>query len=325
MSPPFDMNALRPLGMQAHSRYQLRYSNFSAGLLDLGKQLKSLEKKRATMIQQLENENEFILTQRITETNPIVRSLRGELTQKQIELARLKVDSTEEHPMVQRLVREITNLQESIRSATSQSIREETTALNPIYQSIRMELTGMDSEIEAIKEEIEITSQMAEEAFRRLKEIPEKKKRIDRLNREIHILKAKYALLLQQREQAYITRRLELQERGTKFNIIDDAQVPISPYKPNKSLIVLAGFFMGVILGGALIVLAEVTDHSFEEANQLREFLPVPMLGAVSQIITPEEKTFITSKKRLGFLGLGIFMVVIILVIIVTMIFGSGG
>jgi hypothetical protein len=79
-----------------------------------------------------------------------------------------------------------------------------------------------------------------------------------------------------------------------------------------------------VVIGGALIVLAETTDHSFEEPNQLREFLPIPMLGATSQIMTPEEKSFINAKKRLAILTLLVVVTFIILTVIVFMIFGQG-
>lgn len=324
-APPFGEESIRSAVPLGPTGFRSRYQNYSTALLNLGRELKSLQQKRASLIGQMENEDEFILTQRISETSPVIRSLRGELTQKQIELARLKVDATEDHPMVQRLVREISNIQDSIKSAAEQSIREETTSLNPIYQAIRLELSGIDAEIESLKEEIEITSRMADEAFRRLQQVPQAQKEISRLQRESAILALRYTRLITAREQAYVSKRLELQERGTKFNIIDDAQVPRKPFKPNRGLIVIAGFFAGLVLGGALVVLAEVTDHSFEEANQLREFLPVPMLGAVSQIVTPEEKAFAAAKKRLGFLGLGIFVVLVVLVVIVVMIFGPGG
>ena len=324
--PPFQADAIRPMGKMAYgSSYALRYVNISAALLNQGRELRKLQEKRQALLKQLESEDEFVLSQRVTEINPVIRSLRAELTQKQIELARLKVDSTEEHPMVQRLVREIENLRESISSSAEQSVREETTTLNPIYQSIRLELSQVESEIAALEESIKVTSALAQAAFENVQKIPEKLQEATRLKRELGNITSSYIHLVSRREQAYVSRRLELQERGTSFNIIDSAQVPNRPFKPNRPLIVLAGFFLGLMVGAALVVLAEVTDHSFEEANQLREFLPIPMLGAVSQIITPEEKEFAASKKRLGLLGLAVFLVVIVLIILVTMLFGGGG
>ena len=203
------------------------------------------------------------------------------------------------------------------------TIKEQTSSLNPIYQAARTELAEVERDIEALEESIEISKTIAAAAFEKLKQLPEKQKELSQLTRDTINHSRTYSGLIQQRELARVTRRLELEERGTKFRILDNAEVPIKPYTPKRNLIVIAGFFMGVVLGGGLIVLAETTDHSFEEANQLREFLPVPMLGATSLILTPEEKSFINAKKRLALLALLVVVTFIILTVIIFMIFGQ--
>jgi len=322
VAPPFSPNQLRPMGGGANI-YSLRYQNYSAALVEQGMRLKELRKRRSSLLLQLEGEDEFILTERIRETNPVIQSLQGELTSKQVQLARLKVDSTEEHPMVQRLSQEIENLQQSIKTSASQAIKQETTALNPIYQGVKMQLGQTEADISATEENVELTAAMAEAAFEKMEQIPQKKKELDQIRRKNLNFARAYNNLLMKRETAYVTRRLELQERGTKFKILDNAEVPLRPFKPNRQLICLAGFFIGLFFGAALVVLAETTDHSFEEANQLREFLPIPMLGATSRIVTPEEKAFILAKKRLAFLSIGVFAIFIFLLIIITMILGK--
>ena len=318
VNPPFQADFLR---VNPHSD---RYQNYSARLLDQGVKLKELQKKRTALLKQLANEDEYILSERIYETNPVIKSLREELTRKQVQLARLKVDSTEEHPTVQRLSLEIENIQESISSAVSQAIKQETTSINPIYQSIKMEMKRVERDIESLEESINITKILAEAAFEKMAEIPEKKKELEQFRRENINYAGAYFSLLQQRETAYVTRRLELQERGTKFRILDNARVPLSPFKPKRKLIVIAGFFFGLVIGGGLVVLAETTDHSFEEPNQLREFLPIPLLGATSQILTPGEKSFINAKRRLALLALLVIVTFVVITIVIIMIFGKG-
>ena len=324
MNPPFGPEFLRPLGA-TQNIYSLRYQNYSDTLLNQGLRLKQLQTKKATLIKQLEGEDEFILSERVSETNPIIQSLRNELVGKQVQLTRLRLDSTEEHPLVKQLTREIENLQESLKNAGTQSIKQETTALNPIYQAIKMQLSEGEREIAELEDSIELTKTFAQAAFERMEQIPEKKKELDRLRLESVNYSAAYSSLLQKRETAYVTRRLELEERGTKFRIVDNAEVPLQPFKPKRSLIVLAGFFFGLVIGGGLIVLAEATDHSFEEPNQLREFLPIPLLGATSQIMTPEEKAFSNSKKRLAILAMLVFTAVTVLAIIIAVIFQTKG
>lgn len=323
-SPPFGPEYLRPLGT-TQNIYSLRYQNYSDDLLKQGMRLKQLQTKRFTLMKQLEGEDEFILSERVSETSPVIQSLRNELVEKQVQLTRLRVDSTAEHPLVKQLTKEIENIQESLKNAAAQSVKQETTSLNPIYQSIKMQLSETEREIAELENSIELTKTFAQAAFERMEQIPEKKKELDRLRRESANSTSTYTSLLRKRESAYITRRLELEERGTKFRIVDNAEIPLEPFKPRRSLIVLAGFFFGLVIGGGLVVLAETTDHSFEEPNQLREFLPIPLLGATSQIMTPEEKAFSNSQKRLAIMAILVFTAVTVLAIIIAVIFRAKG
>lgn len=323
VNPPFPPDYLRTLGTRRPSIHSLRYQNYSGQLLDQGVKFKELQRKKDMLLKQLANEDEFVITKRVTETNPVIRSLREELVLKQVKLAKLKVDSTEEHPIVKRLSEEVENLQKTIQTGASLTIKEQTSSLNPIYQAARTELAEVEREIEALEESIEISKTIAESAFQKMKQLPEKQKELAQLTRDTVNYSGTYSALLQQRELARVTRRLEIEERGTKFRILDNAEVPIKPYTPKRNLIVMAGFFMGLVLGGGLIVLAETTDHSFEEANQLREFLPIPMLGATSLILTPEEKSFTNAKKRLAILALLVVATFIVLTVIIFMIFGQ--
>lgn len=318
IAPPFPQEFLR------QSHYGTRYQNYSEILLSQGVRFKELQKRKEAIIRQLEREDEFIVSSKVTETNPVVQSLRQEMTEKQVRLARLMVDATAEHPTVKRLTEEIENLRVTLETGGGMTLKEETTSLNPIYQAARMELEEVERELEALEESIEINKTIAQAAFDKIKQVPEKQKELAELRRDNLNYQATYNTLLRQREMALVTRRLELEERGTQFLIIDNAEVALQPFKPKKSLIVLAGFFLGVVIGGGLIVLSEVTDHSFEEPNQLREFLPIPMLGATSEIMTPEEKAFIGAKKRLALLALVVVVAFIVLTVVVIMVFGKG-
>jgi uncharacterized protein involved in exopolysaccharide biosynthesis len=325
-SPPFSSEYLRPLGAGGTQNiYSLRYQYYSDDLLRQGLRLKQLQTKRATMLKQMEGEDEFILSERVSETSPVIQSLRNELVEKQVQLTRLRVDSTQEHPLVKQLTLEIDNLQESLKTAAAQSVKQETTSINPVYQAIKMQLSESEREIAELEDSIELTKTFAQAAFERMETIPGKKKELERLRRDSGNYADAYTNLMRMRESAYTTRRMELEERGTKFRIVDNAEIPLQPFKPKRHLIVLAGFFFGLVIGGGMLVLAETTDHSFEEPNQLREFLPIPLLGATSQIMTPEEKAFNNSKKRLGIMAILVFTAVTVLAIIIAVIFQAKG
>lgn len=315
-NPPFMPQLLSTMNIHAAG-----YVDYSNRLIESGLRLKELQTTRTFLLKRLEEEPEYIVSERTAETSPAVRSLKEELTRKQVELARLSVDTKESHPLVQRLNEEIQKLQEMLKTMADQSVKEEKSSINPVYQDLKLKLSDVNQQIESLGTRMEITKTIAEAYFKKMEEVPQKQKELISLTRKNRNYDSAYSNLLAQRELAYVTRRLELEERGTKFQILDDAQVPFRPFKPNRRLILIGGFFFGLLIGGGLTVLAETTDHSFEEPNQLRDFLPVPMLGATSQILTPEEKAFINAKKRLAVLAMIVVVTMVVLTVVVTLVF----
>ena len=308
--PAFQHEALSHLSLVQH-----RYHYYSTRLVEYSLQLKELESIRTKIIEQLEGQSELIVTERLSETNPVVRSLRDEKTRKEVELARLLVDATTNHPTVQRLNTEIANLEKALEDATEVTVREEKTSINPVYQSLQTELSGVERQIDGINTRISITKVVLEELFKKSQDAPKKQQELAKLQREVAILQDRYWSRIRMLGQVEVSQRLEFDQRGTQFRIIDDAQLPISPFKPNKKLYVVGGFFFGLALGAGLIVLAETTDHSFKEPNQLREFMPIPMLGATSRIVTPEEQSFENARRKLAFLSVVVVMVFILITI----------
>jgi hypothetical protein len=125
-----------------------------------------------------------------------------------------------------------------------------------------------------------------------------------------------YSMLLQRRETARITKRLEILEEGTKFEVLDEARVPDRPIKPNKALISFFGLVLGVFLGTALVFLIEYADSSFRGIEDARAVLKEPVLGTVSQLLTREQAEV---RRRAGrrnfFIGLAIFGTTLVTVV----------
>lgn len=316
--PPFAPDVLSHLSAAARN-----FQQFSGRLLELGLELRELESTRAKILEQLEGESEFVVSERVAETNPVVRSLRDQKTRKQVELARLLVDATSNHPSVHRLNTEISNLEKALAAATEVTIREEKTSLNPVYQALQLELSNIDRRIDAVNMRIRLTKTLADDAEKKARQAPDKQREMADLDRRLRRYQDRYWTLTAIAGRIELSRRLEFDERGTQFRIVDDAQLPLRPFKPNKQVYIIGGFFFGLILGGGLVVLAETTDHSFEEPNQLREFLPIPMLGATSRILTPEEQSFINARKRLAILSMMVVGVAVLITIGLIVVFSG--
>ena len=285
----------------------LRYTEYKGDLIRFNLDLKEMLNKREQLLKQMYNEQEYVVSERAA--NPVVKQLEEDLANKQVTLTKLLVDATEQHPTVARLKKEIDDLRETVKRKRTETVSvQDKEILNPYYQSIRDDLNKLDRDVESMKTRIKLTEIYVEEETENIKSIPKREEEFASLQRDYGINATIYTQLTQKLETAYITQRLELQEKGTKFRIVEPARVPLKPFKPNRQFMAFAGVSLGMLIGVGLIFLAEMTDHSFTDINQLRTFLNIPVLASISQILTVEEAEEIKAKRRLWTLSLIAFI-----------------
>ena len=290
----------------------LKYTEFKGDLVKLQLDLRDALVARDRLAKQLEEEKEYVISERVTD--PIIKQLENELSGKQVDLAKLQVDATPQHPMVIRLSREIDDLKAAIKQRKEQKIHtEDKEIINPLYQNIRVEMNNLDRQIESLQTRIKLTELYLQQEAENIKNIPKREEELASLQRDYTINSTIYSDLTQKLETAYITQRLEFQEKGTKFRVVEPARVPLTPFKPNRKFMGFAGAALGMAIGIGLIFMAEMTDHSFTEINQLRNFLNIPVLASISQIITLEEAEEMKARRRLWITALVLFIIFAIL------------
>jgi hypothetical protein len=124
-----------------------------------------------------------------------------------------------------------------------------------------------------------------------------------------------YNMLLQRLETAKITQRLEASKQGTRYTVLDPPRLPLKPIKPNKFLVAIVGIFLGASVGVGLILLLELTDHSFLGIDEAKEFLELPILAGISKILTEEDIAVAREKNRFR---TAVFSITSLLLIIIT-------
>lgn len=64
-----------------------------------------------------------------------------------------------------------------------------------------------------------------------------------------------------------------------EVRIIDEATLPLKPFKPNRTLIAAIGTLIGFGLGIGLAVLREMSDHTFRYGGDLQQLLGLPVVS----------------------------------------------
>jgi succinoglycan biosynthesis transport protein ExoP len=100
------------------------------------------------------------------------------------------------------------------------------------------------------------------------------------LKREVESNKALYEGLLTRLGEASVSAGL----RASNIRVIDEAEVPRSPVKPQRSLNMALGLLVGLTTGVGLAFFQDYMDSSIKTPDDITKHLKLPILGTVPKI-----------------------------------------
>jgi succinoglycan biosynthesis transport protein ExoP len=109
---------------------------------------------------------------------------------------------------------------------------------------------------------------------------------IETLNGSIQLKEQTLALLLAQYENAQLTEAV----RANAVSIVELAELPIDPSKPNKKVTVLLGTLIGLLAGLGLALLFENSDSRLHSTEDIRAAAGLPILGRIPTATTKHQQ-----------------------------------
>jgi len=91
------------------------------------------------------------------------------------------------------------------------------------------------------------------------------------LSRDYESTRKNYDGLLAGRQRAQIAENLEKQQQAEQFRVLDEARLPIKPWKPKRITILLVGMGVGLAVGAGAVVLAAYLDQAFHDPDALEQ------------------------------------------------------
>ena len=208
----------------------------------------------------------------------------AEIAEMQDRLNALALDSTEKHPLVKQLREQINAKKEELQKENlpyTEGVVLDTQTSNPLIDEIKKALDGLEGTAPT-------APQTASVGDKDIYKVMLMDKLDNVLARDVRVNENIYNMLLQRLETAKITQRLQTSKEGTRYTILDPPRLPLKPFKPNKLLLAFLGLVAGAVAGAGLVMLREFFDHSFIDVQEAKEYLGVPLLGAISKIMTPD-------------------------------------
>lgn len=199
------------------------------------------------------------------------RDPRADLAQLQSQLAALRSRYTDEHPDVQAVLGQV--------AALERNLSPRGTAVNGSAQ-----LDQLRQEIKTLQERREAIDASVARFQARVEGAPRVEQEIVTLTRDFQKLNENYMALLNKKLDAQLATKLEQRWQGDRFRILDPANLPESPFFPNRMLFLLVGIVAGLAIGVGVALAADYLDQSIRSVRELEETLPFPVLAVVPLI-----------------------------------------
>lgn len=253
-------------------------------LRDLNFEEQSLRERRADLAQTLAGIQ--------SGSEPSVLAPDSRLEELRDERATLAAQYTEKHPDIISLDRRIAALEarqsgQDQDAGTSGSTSAESG--NPQVFQIKEELAAIDRNLNALDRRRGVLRSDIEEKREALRQAAAIEDEYRALQREYDNTVTDYRTLRRKKLTADMGASLELNQKGERFTLIEPPQEPLSPIKPDRKMIVLAGVFMSFAFGCGLAFLREMADGSLRGARKLEALTGAQPLVVVPYIRTRRE------------------------------------
>ncbi len=204
----------------------------------------------------------------------------------------------EEHPDIMAARQQIARLRPYAQAEQSGGTPA---ATNPSYVSLRAMLSEREAQLAAATaRRNQLQSDLAQLNARQSSE-PGVAAEQDRLNRDYEVLKQQYDQLFANREQVRLRGEVATRTSPLNIQVIEPPSVPGVPAAPDRPIFLTAVLILALGAGVAVAFVVGQLQTTFPTQSRLAEVTGLPVLGALSEVVTPAERT--ERRKRLTWFG----------------------
>lgn len=254
-----------------------RYATFETRLAETEVERVELKRRIARIEEQLEREEETLISSTTIADNPHLREYRRTLAELEVKLSGARERYTARHPEVLALQAEINSVHEKIANEVERVINTETRTVNPIHSELYGNLINLQVQTLALDAREQALVTLRDQSLAELESLPQKELELARLMRDTTVLEEIYLMLMTRNEEIRISEAMQVAD----VQVIDNAVVPRSPIKPRIRLNIAIAGVLGLFLGTGLALLLEYIDTSIKTKEEVEALLQLPVLGQI--------------------------------------------
>lgn len=220
-------------------------NNYDTTIAQLQAQSEGDSAKLAGVTSQLEQQNASLLEYNVSD-NTNIGNIRESIVNKRVELVGLQQQFTDEHPDVIKAKEELNSLEKSLSDEIAKAVNSQSVTLSPVQSNLLKDKISTEVQISVNNASLEALKAKQAQAQESIATLSADSVEYMRLERNAKITGQVYTSLVQNYEQT----RIQEAKDSMDIQIIDAADLPKEdmPAKPNKKLIVVIGFVLGIMI-----------------------------------------------------------------------------
>jgi polysaccharide chain length determinant protein (PEP-CTERM system associated) len=222
-------------------------------------------------------------------------SAEGGPSNLQVQMRKKELDSllqrySSKHPDVVRIKKEIEALETESRAVLpSKTPNKPTGAIssgNPLKQVLQTQISDIDAEIQSLRSQRDHIRAQIATLQSRVDATPIRAIELSKISRGYEITLRKYQDLLAKSLESELSENMEKKQKGEQFQILDPANFPLAPVRPNRPMIILIGLLAGLGAGFGLAFVSDNMDTSFKRSDEINTYVNVPLLATIPALMT---------------------------------------
>jgi uncharacterized protein involved in exopolysaccharide biosynthesis len=211
-----------------------------------------------------------------------INSIRQKLSELELRESDLRVQYTEQHPLVQNIRQQIRLVRQDLKQQEAKRYTKVRLEVNPLYQTVQQTYLQNQAELKALRaKKATLTAQLA--AYQsKLQTFSQLESEFNTLQQEVEFKRQNYQLYLTKLEESRISDAMD-KEKITGVSMIEPARPPVTPASPNKRLNLTLAALLGSFGGLGLAFFLEYLAASQSRKELLDPDSPLPILATMAE------------------------------------------
>jgi polysaccharide chain length determinant protein (PEP-CTERM system associated) len=198
---------------------------------------------------------------------------------------------------------------EAVRRGDASAIAATGLPANPIYQGMRLQLSQIDVEVAALRQQVADQERKIAEQRKMINTAPQVEADYERLNRDYDVTHTQYQALVDRLSRARLSDKADA-TGVVRFEVVEPPRVDPVPVFPKRTRLILEVLAGGLAAGLGVAYLMHQLRPVFSSPRQLTEVTQLPVLGGVS--MTWVERHRAAARRAVWSYSLGAALLVLV-------------